>query len=156
MKTYGTLKMKMFQLSTQSNFYFLLSSYVEDYVKKESILNFMSSVLVSWSPKSRYFFGKFTIELVWKSFSGRNNSLEPSVFWFSNGRLYDLEESIKRVESFVWIDFGVNRHSNMPKKIYLPVFFFFCVSEPPLWIYEFLWNTKFCFFYYHPLRSFKL
>ena len=154
MKTYGTLKMKMFLLSTQSNFYFLLSSYVEDYAKKESILNFMSSVLVSLSPKSRYFFGKFTMELVWKSFSGRNNSLEPSVFWFSNGRLYGLEESIKRVESFVWIDFGVNRHSNMPKKIYLQVFF--GVSEPPLWIYEFLWNTKFCFFYYHPLRSFKL
>ena len=133
MKTYGTLKMKMFLLS---NFYFLLSSYVEDYVKKESILNFMSSVLVSWSPKSRYFFGKFTIELVWKSFSGRNNSLEPSVFWFSNGRLYDLKESIKRVESIVWIDFGVNRHSNMPKKIYFAWFFFwrFWAAIMDLWI----------------------
>ena len=46
------------------------------------------------------FFGKFAVELVWKSFSGKNNSLEPPVVLVFNSRLYDLEESIKRVESF--------------------------------------------------------
>ena len=56
--------------------------------------------LVSGRPKSGCFFGRFTVELVWKSFSARNNSLEPPVFLFSNSRLHGLKESIKRVERF--------------------------------------------------------
>ena len=35
--------MKMFLLSAQKNFYIILSSYVQDYVNKNSSLNFMSS-----------------------------------------------------------------------------------------------------------------
>ena len=46
------------------------------------------------------FFENLTVELVLKLFSGRNNSLEPPVFLFSNSGLYGLEESIKRVGSF--------------------------------------------------------
>ena len=68
--------------------------------KKNSSLNFMSSVGFQAS-KIWIFFGKFTVELVSKSFSGRNNSLDPSVFWFSNIRLYGLEESINRE---FWLD----------------------------------------------------
>ena len=34
------------------------------------------------------FFGKFTVELVLKSFLGRNDSLEPAVLGFSNTLLY--------------------------------------------------------------------
>ena len=37
---------------------------------------------------------KITAELVWKSFSRRNNSLEPPVFFsFSNSLLFGVEES---------------------------------------------------------------
>ena len=36
---------------------------------------------------------KFTVELVLKSFSGRNNSVEVPGFAFSNSFPYDLEES---------------------------------------------------------------
>ena len=39
------------------------------------------------------FFRKFTAELVLKSLSGRNKSLEAPVFEFSNSLSYDLEES---------------------------------------------------------------
>ena len=53
-----------------------LSSYVEGYVKLKisSSLNFISSVGFQAS-KILIFFEKFTVELVWKSFSGRNNPL---------------------------------------------------------------------------------
>ena len=63
-------------------------------------LNFTSSVGFQAS-KTNIFFGKLTIGLVWKSFLGRNNSLESTpVFWFFNNHLYGPEESIKKVESF--------------------------------------------------------
>ena len=62
------------------------------YVQKISIANFMSSFGFQAS-KIWMFFGKIFAELVWKSFSGRNSSLEPPVFWFSNSLPYGLEES---------------------------------------------------------------
>ena len=44
----------------------------------------MSSVILQAS-KTYIFFGNLTAELVWKSFSGRNNSLQPpTVFLFSS------------------------------------------------------------------------
>ena len=90
LKTTGILK--MFLLSAQNNFYVILSSYVEGYVKKNSSLSFMS-FLVSEPPKSGSFFGKFTLKLVSKSFSGKNNSLEAPAFRFLNSVPYGLEES---------------------------------------------------------------
>ena len=77
----------MFLLSVQKNFYIILSLYVEWYVKKNSSLNFMSLVGFQAS-----YIGKFTVEQVLKSFSGRINSLEPLVFGFSNSVPYVLEE----------------------------------------------------------------
>ena len=41
------------------------------------------------------FFGKFTAELVLKSFSGGNDSLEPPVLGLSNSLLYGLEKLIE-------------------------------------------------------------
>ena len=70
----------MFLLSAQNNFYITLSSYVEGHVKKESSL------------KSGCFLGDFFVELIWQSFSGRYNFLEPPVFCFSNSPPYGLEE----------------------------------------------------------------
>ena len=49
--------------------------------------------LVYRLPKSGYFFGKLTVELILNSLSGRNKSLEAPVFGFSNSDPYDLEES---------------------------------------------------------------
>ena len=89
----------MFLLHAQNNLYIILSSLSTRLCKKNSTLNFMSSVGFRAS-KIWMFFGKFAVELVWKSISGKNNSLEPPAFLFFNSRLYDLEESIKRVESF--------------------------------------------------------
>ena len=90
LKTYGTLK--MFLLSAQNNFYVILSSYVKGHVKENQL--WISCLwLVSSSPKSRWFFREFFVDLVRKSFSGRNNSREPPVFWFSDSLPYVLEES---------------------------------------------------------------
>ena len=41
------------------------------------------------------FFGKFTAELVLKSFLGGNDSLEPPVLGLSNSLLYGLEKLIE-------------------------------------------------------------
>ena len=41
------------------------------------------------------FLGKFTAELVLKSFSGGNDSLEPLVLGLSNSLLYGLEKLIE-------------------------------------------------------------
>ena len=81
---------KMFLLSAQNN-YIILSSYVKSEV-----------YVFSWFPglQNLDISGKLNLELVWKSFSGRNNYLEPPhVFWFSSSRLCGLEKSIKRVGS---------------------------------------------------------
>ena len=71
--TYGTLN--MFLLSVQTNFYILLSSYVKGHMKKKSSLRFMYLVCFQVS-KIWTLFGKFTLEIALKSFSGRNNSVE--------------------------------------------------------------------------------
>ena len=98
--TYGTLN--MFLLSVQTNFYVILSSYIEEHRKKKSSLRFISlvyfQVLKVWT-----FFGKFTVELILKSFSGRSNSVSAFVFRFSNNRLYDLEESIEFKTFINWV-----------------------------------------------------
>ena len=72
LNTYGTLN--MFLLSVQTKFYIILSSYVEGDMKK-ILVSVLSIWFVSRSPKCGCFFGKFNVELVLKSFSGRNNSL---------------------------------------------------------------------------------
>ena len=69
---------------------FILISYVEEYVKGNEVCLW----LVSRPPNSGSFFGKFTLELVWKSFSGKSSSLEPPVFFLIFDSLsYGLEES---------------------------------------------------------------
>ena len=63
LKTYGTLK--MFLLSPQSNFYIILSSYVEGNMQKNQV--WVSCLwLVSRFPKFKCFF-KYFVELFWKS-----------------------------------------------------------------------------------------
>ena len=59
--------------------------------------------LISRPPKPGCFFIKFTVEKVLKSFSGRNNSLEPPVFGFCDCLLYDLEESIELRALISWV-----------------------------------------------------
>ena len=81
----------MFLLSAQNNFYIILSSYVEGHEQINSSQNFMSLVGFQASNIWMFFF-KFAAELVWKSFSGRNNFLEPPVFLFPNSLPYGLEE----------------------------------------------------------------
>ena len=49
--------------------------------------------LISMPPKSGWVFGKLALEQVSKSFPGRNNSLEPSVFRLSNSLPYGVDES---------------------------------------------------------------
>ena len=70
-----------------------LSSYVEGDVKKNSSPIFMGLVGFSRTLKSGCFFGKFTVEQDLKLFSGRNNSLKPPVFGFSDSFPFGLEES---------------------------------------------------------------
>ena len=70
--------------------------------------------LVSRPPKSECFFGKFTTKPVWKSFSGRNNSLEPSVcfdFLTVSHMVWKNQESC---ESWL-VGFGVSRCLKMQK-----------------------------------------
>ena len=63
-----------------------------------------SLVFAFGSPKSGKFLKKITMELVLKSFSGRNNSAEVPRFVFPNSLPYDLEESreFKALISSVW------------------------------------------------------
>ena len=72
------------------------------------------------------FFGKLTAEQVLKSFSGRSNSLKPTVSGFSNSLLFGLGKS--RVEKPCLVGFWGNRHSKT-QKISAKSFFVF---EPPL------------------------
>ena len=53
------------------------------------------------------------MELILKSFSGRNNFIEAPDFGFSNSLPYNLEESIE-FRAFL-VGFLVNRHSKMQK-----------------------------------------
>ena len=76
----------------QNNFYIILSSYVEGHVQKNSS-QISCLWLVSRPPKSGCFLVIYFVELFWKSFSCRNSSLEPPVYWLSNSFPYDMEES---------------------------------------------------------------
>ena len=49
------------------------------------------------------FFGKFTVEKVLKSFSGRNNSLNPPVFGFCDSLPFGLEESRELRALIRWV-----------------------------------------------------
>ena len=83
---YGTLN--MFLLSVPTNFYIEVICIWghEKILARGSCLLF-----VSMSAKPGLFcFGKFSVELVLKSFSGRN-SVEATALGFSNSLLYDLE-----------------------------------------------------------------
>ena len=65
----------------------MLSSYVEQHVKKKSsLVGFQAS-------KTWMFLGKFTENQALKSFSGRSNSLKPPVFGFCDSLPFGLEES---------------------------------------------------------------
>ena len=77
------------------------------------------------------FFGKFMVELILKSFSGRNNSLEVPIFGFYNSLPYNLKKSLE-FRAFL-VEFCVIRHSKM-QKIFATNFV--CVLELPLWIYQ--------------------
>ena len=72
-----------------------MGSYVEGHVQKNPSLIFMSSVDFQVSKICGGFFGKIFVEQFWKSFTGRNSSLEPRSFFFktSNSLPYNLEES---------------------------------------------------------------
>ena len=72
----------MFLLSSQNNFYMILSSYVETYVKKLKS-EFQSSIGFQ-AYKIWILFEKFNAEEVLTSLSDRNNSRESLVFGFSN------------------------------------------------------------------------
>ena len=73
------------------------------------------------------FFGKFTVEQVLKSFSGRNHSLKLPVLRFCDSLPYDLEKSIQlRV---LVVKFWVEKY----KKILSAIVF--CVFELSLLIY---------------------
>ena len=56
-------------------------------------LSFMSLVRFQTSKLWMFFLGKFTAELVLKSLSDRNKSLEAPDFAFTNSLPYDLNES---------------------------------------------------------------
>ena len=117
LKTYGILKMKMFLLSAQKNFYIILSSPVQGYVKRNQV--WISCLqMVSIQPcKVWMAFGKFIVELVLKSFSGRNNSLEPPDFGFLIV-VYMVSGRINQESWKFWLDeFWGNRHSKMQKNL---------------------------------------
>ena len=105
------------------NFYIISSSYVEEHVKKNSSLNFMSLAGFQAS-KIWMCFWKLTAEQVLKSFSSRNNSLKPPVFGFSNSLPYGLEESREFRALIRWV---LNMHSKL-KKVSSNNFFFAFLS----------------------------
>ena len=90
--------------------------------KKNSSLNFMSLVGFQASKIWMFFFGKFTVEQVLKSFSGRNNSLKPPVFWSCDSLPYDLEKSKELRALISWL--SVYKHSKIQK---ISAKNFFCV-----------------------------
>ena len=109
--------------------YYIKFTYRKAYEK--NILARVSCLwFISRPPKSGCFFGKFTAELVLKSFSGRNNSLMSPVFGFRDSLPFGLEESreVRALIRWVW----GNRCSKMSKLSTENVFFVF---EMPLWIY---------------------
>ena len=113
----------MFLLSAQDNFYIRLSTYVEGHVKKKSSLNFMSSVGFQAS-KMWTFLWKFIVELVWKSFLGRNNSLESPVFSYFLTVFHMVWKNQESCESWL-VGFWVSRYSKTGKISTIFFFFFF-------------------------------
>ena len=99
----------------------------------EEIQVWISCLWLVFRPlKSGCFFGNIFVELVLKSFSGRNYYLEPPVFWFSNSFLYGLEESRQLWILIRWV-FGllsIKSDKNFSQQ-------FFCAFKPPLWIWIF-------------------
>ena len=82
--------LSLFLLYFQNSFWVILSWHVEEHVKQNSSLNFVSLVGFQASKVWVFFLGKFTAEQVLKSLSGRNNSLKPPVFGFCNRLPYGL------------------------------------------------------------------
>ena len=81
----------MLLLSVQNNFYIILSTYVEGHVTKKIQSELYVFGLSPGLQNLDVFYGKFTVEKVLKSFSGRNNSLKPPVFGFGDSLSYNLE-----------------------------------------------------------------
>ena len=137
LKTYDTLKIKC-----PKQFLY----HIEFISRRTCAKKFNSEFYVfGWFPSLQnldIFFWKFFMELFWKSFSGRNSSLEfPGFFLFSSSFPYDLL-ALRVLRD--WLDgFWGNRHSEMQKSFCWQSF---CVFQSPLWIYELLWNAKSCFF----------
>ena len=111
----------MFLLSAQNNFY--IEFICRRACEKNSGLNLISLVGFQAFKIWMFSFGKFTVEQVLESFSGRNNSLKPLVFGGSNSLPFVVEES-RELRSL-----GIQKC-----KMFLPTNFF-CVFELPLWIY---------------------
>ena len=128
----------MFILSVQNNFCTILSSYLKGYVKSEFNL-------FSWFPylEKLDIFGKRSVELVWKSFSGKNNFLEPPVFWFPNS-CFIWSRRIDRVGSFDLMGFRVIDIQKYKKDL-LEIFFFFS-----------FWSRHYEFMNYFEIRFFFL
>ena len=76
------------------------------------------------------FFEKFTVEQVFKSFSGRNNTLKSPVFGFCDSLPNDLEKS-KELRPFISWLLGLQAFKNAKRFCQQ----FFGVFELPLWIY---------------------
>ena len=101
----------MFLLSVQNNFYIILSSCVERYMKKISSLNFMSLVGFQASKMWKFFWKIYSEASLQIIFRKKNNSLEPPAFWFSNSLPCCLGETCKS-----WlVRFWVSRHSKKQK-----------------------------------------
>ena len=81
--------------------------------------------LVSGPPKSGHFFERFTMDLVWESFSSRNYSIEPHVFYFLTV-FHMVWKNQGSCESWL-VGFGVSRRSKI-QKISATIFFFALLS----------------------------
>ena len=80
--------------------------------------------------KTWIFLRKFTLQQVLKSFFGRNNSVELSVYGFSNSLSYGLEESRewRALISQILGQYMLKNAEYFCQQVFL---------EPPLWIYSF-------------------
>ena len=102
----------MFLLSTPNNFYIVFSSYVEEYVKKNSSLDFMSLVGLQTSKLCKLF-RKFTMEIVWNYFQAKIISYSLLFFDFLTVS-HVVWKNQKSCESWL-VGFWVNRHSKIQK-----------------------------------------
>ena len=95
--------------------------------------------LVSRSPK----FGCFLENVLWSYFGNhfQTEIVPESPLFFYFLRVFHMVW--KNQELRDWIRWVLEAFKNA-KNFLLTIFF--CVFELPLWIYELLWNTQFCFF----------